>query len=119
MNQVRHTIDAKGKSLGRVASEVVRLLQEKDLPTFLPNNISNVSVVVLNIQKLRPFGKGAATKKITRHTGYPGGLRGKSVPELFKKNPAKVFRHAVEGMLPANKLRKRMLRRLVIHNDEE
>jgi len=98
-----YTIDATGKKLGRLASEVAVILQDKD-----------GKVIVKNINKLDFDKKKLKTKIYKHHTGYIGHLKERSLKEMYAKDPAWVFRHAVRGMLPKNKLLSKRLKKLVI-----
>ena len=113
-----HLIDVKGKVLGRVASEAVKLLQGKHKWNYSTHLDSGDYVVVINAKDVVVTGKKARTKLYTSYSGYPGGLKSIRFEDLLKKNPNKVFQHAVSGMLPKNKLRDRRLARLYIFSDE-
>lgn len=114
MERKTHTIDATGKVLGRLASEIAILLRGKNKPDFVPYKDMGDFVVVKNVAKIRFTGKKMEQKKYYHHTGYLGGLKNISLKELFEKNPAQVLRKAVMGMLPKNKLRARIIKRLKI-----
>jgi len=107
-----HIIDAQGKSLGRLASEIAVLLQGKHKPEYAPYKDIGDFVVVKNFDKVRFTGKKLKDKKYYRHSGYLGGLKVQRLEELLEKDPYKVLRNAVMGMLPKNKLRKKMIKRL-------
>ena len=109
------TIDAKGKALGRLASEVALLLQGKHLPSYHPRLEGDTKVVIVNASKIKFTGKKYKKKKYYRHTGYLGGLKERKLHELFEKDPKKVILLAIKGMLPKNRLRKRRLKRVEIH----
>ena len=105
-------IDAKGQSLGRVATRVAMVLRGKHRPTFSPQSLSGDQVVVINTAEIAiPSGK-FRRKEYVRHTGYPGNLRRTSLRSAMEKSPPWVMTHAVKGMLPANRLRPRLLQRL-------
>lgn len=108
------TIDLKNQALGRAASRVAILLRSKNRPVFQPNVVSGEKVTVLNIDKVRLSGKKAEQKTYKRYSGYPGGLKIIPLEDAFKKNPGFVFRQAVRGMLPKNKLRKALMKNLII-----
>ncbi len=114
MRRQTHIIDATGKVLGRLASEIAVLLRGKHKPNFVPYQDVGDFVVVKNIDKIRITGKKMEKKKYYRHTGYLGGLRVTSLEKLFAKNPAEVLKRAVWGMLPRNKLRSKQIKRLKI-----
>ena len=113
-----HLIDVKGKVLGRVASEVAKLLQGKHKWNYSTYLDSGDYVVVINAKDVVVTGKKAQTKIYTNYSGYPGGLKSIRFEALLKKNPKKLVQHAVSGMLPKNKLRDRRLARLYVFSDE-
>lgn len=108
------TIDAKGKSPGRVATEVVRLLSGKQDPSWAPNRLPEISVVVTNAAAIRVSVVRAKTKVYRRHSGAPGGFREVPFAKMFAQKPEEVIRLAVYGMLPRNRLRARALRNLTV-----
>jgi len=114
MKRKTHTIDATGKVLGRLAAQIAILLRGKHKPDFVPYKDMGDFVVVKNVGKLKITGKKMEQKKYFRHTGYLGGVKEISLKQLFKENPAEVLRKAVFGMLPKNKLRAKMIKRLKI-----
>jgi len=107
-------IDASDRILGRLAVEVAYLLRGKDLPSFAPNLLPHRKVTLTNVAKMRISEKKRKQKEYWRHSGYPGGIRKKSLEELFAVHPEKVFSLAISRMLPNNKLRKVMMRNLEI-----
>jgi len=112
MERKTHTINATGKVLGRLASEVAILLRGKHKPEFLPSKDMGDFVVVKNVEKIKLTGKKLEKKKYFRHSGYLGGLKEISLKRLFERDSSKVFRMAVWGMLPKNKLSKNQIKRL-------
>lgn len=110
-----HTIDATGKSIGRVASEIVKLLQGKHKPTYLPNIDAGDVVVVTNASKFQFTGKKMLQKQYFRTSGYLGGLKRIPLQRVLAERPEEVLRHAVRLMLPNNKLRIPRLKRLRIN----
>jgi len=108
INQKWLVVDADGQILGRLASEVASILRGKNKPIFTPHMDVGDHVIIINAGKIRVTGKKAKTKKYYRHTGYPGGLRSDSYSDLIKSNPAKILEKAIWGMLPHNKLGKKM-----------
>jgi large subunit ribosomal protein L13 len=112
MKRETHTIDASGRILGRLASEIAILLRGKHKPDFQPNKDLGDFVVVKNVDKVRISGKKKKTKKYYRYSGFPGGLKEVTLEKIFDKNPAKIFKMAVLGMLPKNKLQKEQIKRL-------
>ncbi len=107
------TIDATGKTLGRLATEVATLLIGKNKPDFVPYKEMGERVIIRNVDKLKFSGRKFEQKKYYHHTGYLGHLKEKPLKVLFREDPAEVLRKAVLGMLPKNKLRERMIKRLI------
>lgn len=114
-----HEIDAKGKVLGRISTEISQLLIGKQKITYVPYLDGGDYVVVKNAKQVTVTGKKPRKKMYTFYSGYPGGLREVSYKELQKKNPTEIIRHAVSGKLPKNKHRKPMLTRLFIFPEED
>lgn len=114
MKRETHNIDAAGKVLGRLATEVANLLRGKHKPTFLPYKDEGDFVVVKNAGKMKITGKKMDQKKYFRHSGYPGGARETPLKVLFKQRPGEVLKEAVSGMLPKNRLRAKFIKRLII-----
>lgn len=108
------TIDAQGKPLGRLASEIAVVLQGKHRPQFERHRITGDIVHVQNITKMIIIGKKRGQKFYYRASTFPGGLKRQSLDELFRDNPAKLLHMVVRKMLPDNKLRSPMLKRLII-----
>lgn len=109
-----HKIDATGEAIGRIASRIAIILRGKNKAEYEPNLDLGDNVLVINIDKLKFTGKKLEQKKYFSYSGYPGGLKTKKMNDLFKKNPAEVLTRAVREMLPANKLRNDMMKRLII-----
>lgn len=108
------SIDASGKPLGRLASEVAARLQGKDNPAFSRNVLAAPRIRIINLRQVKFTGRKLAKKRFYRHTGYIGHLKTETLSALWKKNPAEVLKRTVAGMLPKNTLRQRMLKRLEI-----
>lgn len=119
IKRVWHLFDVRGKTLGRVASEIATVLMGKSKPYFVNNLDCGDYVVVINAAAVKTSGKKELQKKYSRHSGYPGGYRDETLRELRGRNPEDIIRFAVLGMLPQNKLRNRMLARLFIFAGEE
>ncbi len=119
INQKWLVVDADGKVLGRLASEVASILRGKNKPIFTPHMDVGDHVIIINAGKIRVTGKKAKTKKYYRHTGYPGGLRSDNYSDLIKSNPAKILEKAIWGMLPHNKLGKKIYKKLKIYAGNE
>lgn len=98
-------IDAAGKNLGRLATEIARVLTGKHKPTFSPHIDMGDHVVVVNAEQVNLTGKKLTDKFYWRHSGFPGALRLVSAKDMLKRHPERVIEHAVKGMLPNNKLR--------------
>lgn len=114
MERKTHTIDATGKVLGRLATEIAILLRSKHKTDFVPYKDMGDFVIVKNADKIKITGKKLEKKKYYRHSGYLGHLKEIPMKEIFIKDPAKVLRIAVYGMLPKNKLRSEQIKRLKI-----
>ena len=114
---MKYTIDAQGKKLGRVASEAALKLRGKASPSFTPNVLPDVAVEVRNASKLSVSEKKARQTKYRRYSGYPGGLKETSLAEFIaKKGHGELVRKAVLGMLPRNRQRSRLIKRLTVTN---
>jgi large subunit ribosomal protein L13 len=112
---MKYTIDAQGKRIGRVASEVAVLLMGKNTTAFVKNKIPEVTVTLLNVSKARIDAKKMKTKIYANYTGHPGGLFHKNMQKVVDtKGYSEIFRDAIYGMLPHNKLTKEMMKNLVI-----
>jgi len=110
-----YTVDATDRAVGRVASEVAMKLRGKDTVSFERHKLPNVQVTIVNASKARITEKKKGEKEYTRYTGYPGGLRKEKMAKTIeKKGFQEVFRKAVYGMLPDNKLRAVAMKRLTI-----
>lgn len=105
-------VDAADVPLGRVASEVATLLRGKHKPTYAPHVDGGDYVVVLNAQRVAVTGRKEESKRYFRHSGYPGGITGITLGEMRERNPERIIEWAVKGMLPKNKLGRRMFGRL-------
>ena len=112
MQKKTHTIDAAGIPLGRLAVQISNLLRGKHKPEFVPYKDTGDFVVVKNIKKIKFTGKKMEKKKYYHHSGYLGGLKEMPLKRLFQKNPQEVLRRAVFGMLPNNRLRSRIIKKL-------
>lgn len=110
-----YTIDASGRTLGRVASDAAMALLGKKSAEYVPNKVLPVDVTITNVSKMKLPEKRLADKTYIHYTGHPGGLRKTTMPELIqKKGLGEVIRKAVDGMIPRNKLRKERMKRLTI-----
>lgn len=115
---ITHTIDADGKILGRLATEIATLLRGKNKVGFTFYQDHGDRVVIKNAKKIVLTGNKATQKKYYRHSGYPGGLREVSYAEMNQTHPDRVIRLAVKNMLPNNRLRTGWLKRLIIETEE-
>lgn len=114
-----HTIDAQDKVLGRLATDVARLLMGKHKAIFTRNLDTGDYVVVINASKVRFTGNNKARQKFYyRHSGYPGGFRAVSLEEMMQTYPTRVIEHAVKGMLPHNRIGAKMLKKLRVYAGE-
>jgi large subunit ribosomal protein L13 len=110
-----HVIDATGQTLGRLASRVAHLLMGKHKPTYTPHLDMGDYVVVINAEKVRVTGKKLTDKVYYRHSGYMGGLKMRTLREMLERRPTRVVELAVRGMLPHNRLGRRLYRHLKVY----
>jgi large subunit ribosomal protein L13 len=114
-----YIVDAEGKTLGRLATEVASILRGKKKPTFTPHVDTGDYVIVINAEKVEVTGKKRKEKIYKRHTGYPGGLREITFEKLQEKNPEEIIRHAIKGMMPDGKLGRQMYKKLKVYAGTE
>lgn len=114
-----HLIDAKGKVLGQLATEIAVILTGKDKPTFSTHINVGDYVVVVNAKDVVVTGNKREGKIYYWHTGYPGGIRSETFSKLMERKPTEALRRAVKGMLPKNKLQKHRMRNLFIYEGSE
>jgi len=114
-----HTIDATNKILGRLAVEVANLLRGKNKANFVPYLVQGDEVVVINTDKIKVTGRKMKQKIYYNHSGYPGGLKETRLEEAMEKDSRQVIRRAVYGMLPKNKLRDKIIKKLKLYKGEE
>ena len=121
MERKTYLFDAKGKVLGRLATQVANVLSGKGKVSFTPHIDAGDSVVIINADKIVVTGNKLEGKIYHRFSGYPGGITSITLKDLLKKDATKVIMNAVNGMLPKNKLRARMMKRLhvVIGEDHQ
>lgn len=115
VEKVWYLVDAESKVLGRVASEVAKIIRGKHKPSFTPHVDCGDNVVVINAEKIRLTGDKMNSKEYVRHTGYPGGQRKTTPKEILAKHPERVFEQAVRGMLPKNRLGRKMFNNLYVY----
>jgi len=108
-------IDAEGQTLGRLSSEIAKLLRGKHKPGFTPHVDCGDNVVVINAEKITLTGNKLSEKQYIRHTGYPGGQRIVTAEQLQKKAPTQIIEKAVKGMLPKNRLGAQLLKNLNVY----
>ncbi|OMH41421.1 50S ribosomal protein L13 [Desulfurobacterium indicum] len=110
-----YVVDATGKTLGRLASEIAKILIGKHKPTYTPHVDGGDFVVVVNAEKIYASGKKLNQKIYYKHTGYFGHLKEKTLKDMLKEKPEEVIKIAVRGMLPKNKLRDKRMKRLKVY----
>lgn len=108
-------VDAEGKTLGRLAAEIARILCGKHKPSYSPAVDVGDYVIVVNAEKVRVTGRKLEQKVYYRHSGYPGGLKEVRLRDQLKKHPTRVIEQAVRGMLPKNALGRQMFRKLKVY----
>lgn len=113
-----YVVDGSGQPLGRLASQVAAILRGKHKPTFTPHMDTGDHVIVINADKVVLTGNKLSQKKYYRHSGYPGGLKEKTYEELMNENPELAVEKAVKGMLPHNKLGRKMLKKLKVYRGD-
>jgi large subunit ribosomal protein L13 len=110
-----YVVDAEGKTLGRLATQIADTLRGKRKPEYTPHVDTGDFVVVVNAEKVRVTGDKRNAKLYHRHSGYPGGLRTRTLGEMLERRPEEVIRLAVRGMLPRNRLARQQLRKLKVY----
>ncbi len=114
-----YVVDAEGKTLGRLATQIADMLRGKRKPEYTPHCDTGDFVVVVNAEKVHVTGKKMEQKLYWRHSGYPGGIRSRTLAEMLDRQPEEVLRKAVKGMLPRNKLGRAQLRKLKVYAGTE
>ena len=110
-----YLVDAEGKTLGRLATQIADTLRGKRKPQFTPHVDTGDFVVVVNAEKIQVTGNKLDQKRYYRHSGYPGGIRSRTLREQLDRRPTEVLRVAVKGMLPKNPLGRAMYRKLKVY----
>ena len=110
-----YVVDASGQTLGRLATRVARVLRGKHKPIYSPSVDTGDYVIVVNAERIHVTGRKLDQKIYYRHTGYPGGLKEITLRNLLQKHPTRVIEHAVRGMLPKNRLGRRMFKKLKVY----
>jgi large subunit ribosomal protein L13 len=108
-------VDANGLTLGRLATQIADALRGKTKPEYTPHCDTGDFVVVVNAEKIAVTGNKRADKKYYRHTGYPGGIKERSLNDMLERRPEEVIRRAVKGMLPRNRLARKQLTKLKVY----
>lgn len=111
-------VDAKDQVLGRLATKIARVIRGKEKPMFTPNADTGDFVIVINADQLRLTGKRETMKTYFSYSGYPGGAKVRKFEDLLKKDPEYVVQHAVKGMLPKNRLGKKLIKKLKVYAGE-
>jgi large subunit ribosomal protein L13 len=114
-----YVVDAEGKTLGRLASQIAGVLRGKTKPQFTPHCDTGDFVVVINAEKVAVTGNKMDQKRYWRHSGYPGGIRSRTLREMLDRQPEEVLRKAVKGMLPRNKIGRAQLTKLKVYAGTE
>ena len=112
-------VDAKGQTLGRLATQIADVLRGKRKPTYTPHCDVGDFVVVINAEQVSVTGNKRAEKLYHRHSGYPGGLKSRTLEEMLDRRPEEVLRKAVKGMLPRNRLARKQITKLKIYAGPE
>jgi len=119
LNKKWYVVDVNGKVLGRQAGRIARILMGKNKPQYTPHLDAGDYVIVVNADKVVVTGKKAFQKEYYRYTGYPGGLRKTGFQKMIATKPEFLFRETVRGMLPKNRLGRKMLKKLFIYRGSE
>lgn len=114
-----YIVDAEGQTLGRLSSEIAKVLIGKNKPIYTPHVDTGDHVVVINADKVVLTGKKLDQKLYRYHTGHPGGLKEIKYKDMMKNKPEEVVMHAIKGMLPKNKLGRKMLKKLRVYRGSE
>ena len=114
-----YVVDAQGKVLGRMASEIAKILRGKNKPIFTPNADAGDFVIVINARGVKLTGKKLQQKVYYRHTEYPGGIRERTAEKMLEEKPEDLVLLAVKGMLPKNRLSRRLVTKLKVYAGPE
>jgi large subunit ribosomal protein L13 len=114
-----YVVDAEGRTLGRLATEIARILRGKNKPQYTPHVDVGDFVVVVNADKVVVTGKKAEQKVYRRHSGYPGGMKETSYERMLERRPTEILRKAVYGMMPKTRLARQQFRKLKIYAGSE
>lgn len=116
---MEHKFDASNKILGRLATEVAMILRGKHTAHFNPSSIGKDSVTVYNTDKIRTTGRKKTQKSYYRHSGFPGGIREEKLGDMLRRDSREAMKRAVMGMLPKNRLRAKMMKKLTLIKNAE
>ncbi len=119
VEQKWYVVDAEGKTLGRLSSQIAAILRGKHKPQYSPSVDVGDYVVVVNAEKVRVTGRKMQQKRYYRHSGYPGGLTEITLADQLERHPTRVLKAAVRGMLPRNRLGRKMLKKLKVYAGPE
>ena len=119
LNPKWHHFDADNQTLGRLSSMIAKILQGKHKPNYVPHLNTGDFIVVTNVEKIRATGQKLSDKMYYQHSGYHGGLRTETLSDILEKNPERVLRKSVKGMLPKNPMGRHMLSRLKLYSGNE
>ena len=113
-----YLIDSSGKKLGRLSVQIANILRGKNKPEYTPNSDVGDFVVLINAERIEISGNKSKDKIYFKHTGYPGNLKEINFQDLLNKDPEKVLRNAVKGMLPKNRLNRKIINKLKVYSGE-
>lgn len=114
-----HVVDAEGRTLGRLASRIAVILKGKHKPIYTPYADVGDYVIVVNADKVRVTGRKMLQKMYYRHSGYPGGLKSTNLRDLLQQHPTRALEYAIKGMLPKNRLGRKMFKKLKVYSGSE
>jgi large subunit ribosomal protein L13 len=118
IEQKWYIMDCSGKTLGRLSVQVANILRGKNKPEYTPNADVGDFVVLVNAKDIKVTGKKTEDKIYYRHSGYPGGIKQISFKDQLDKDPEKIIRDSVKGMLPKNRLNRQIIKKLKVYSDE-
>mgnify|MGYP000488157553 CR=1 FL=1 len=113
-----YIVDAENQTLGRISSEIAKILQGKNKPSYTPNIDTGDHVIIINAEKVHLSGKKLTDKVYIRHTGYPGGQRFATPKEMMAKHPTAMIEMGVRGMLPKNRLGRQLYKKLFVYKED-
>ena len=118
IEQKWYLMDCSGKKLGRLSVQVANILRGKNKPEYTPNSDVGDFVVLVNAKNIEVTGNKSEDKIYYRHTGYPGGIKEISFKDQLEKDPEKLIRDAIKGMLPKNRLNRKIIKKLKVYSDD-